>query len=215
MTNCGFLLSLYGASLIAQSVKNLPAMQVWFLGWEDPLEEGMATHSSILAWRIPWTEKPARPWGCKSQSLAGYSPGSCKSPWGHKSHIYNLGTKPPLSLYAHSELLFTWNISKCSDIIPRWDGLLIKSQGHLEMYYYANFCSKHLQYEQAEVLLHSHTSFPRLRKCTCLGYIFFLWFLFLQFLVFKLILPFDTFLHSSWVSTVDHKRKRIRKLMLR
>ena len=42
----------------AQLVKNLPAMQktwVQFLGWEDPLEKGMATHSSILAWRIPWT----------------------------------------------------------------------------------------------------------------------------------------------------------------
>ena len=47
-----------GASLIAQLVKNLPAMQetlVQFLGWEDPLEKGKATHSSILAWRIPWT----------------------------------------------------------------------------------------------------------------------------------------------------------------
>ena len=42
-------------------VKNLPAMQetqVQSLGWEDPLEKGTATHSSILAWRIPWTEKP-------------------------------------------------------------------------------------------------------------------------------------------------------------
>ena len=42
-------------------VKNLPAMQetqVQYLGWEDPLEEGMATHSSIPAWRIPWTEEP-------------------------------------------------------------------------------------------------------------------------------------------------------------
>ena len=41
-------------------VKNLPAMQTWVrsLGWEDPLEEGMATHSSILAWLIPWTEEP-------------------------------------------------------------------------------------------------------------------------------------------------------------
>ena len=42
-------------------VKNLPAMQeTWAsaLGWEDPLEEGMATHSSILAWRIPWIEEP-------------------------------------------------------------------------------------------------------------------------------------------------------------
>ena len=46
---------------VAQEVKNLPAMQetqVLFLGWKDPLEKEMATHSSILAWRTPWTEKP-------------------------------------------------------------------------------------------------------------------------------------------------------------
>ena len=46
---------------IAQSIKNLPAMQetwVRFLGWEDPLEKEMAIHSSILAWKIPWTEEP-------------------------------------------------------------------------------------------------------------------------------------------------------------
>ena len=48
------------AFLIAQLVKNLPAMQelVQFLGWEDPLEKEMATHSSILAWKTPWTEEP-------------------------------------------------------------------------------------------------------------------------------------------------------------
>ena len=48
-------------SLIAQLVKNLPAMQeTWdgFLGWEDPREKEMAIHSSILAWKIPWTEEP-------------------------------------------------------------------------------------------------------------------------------------------------------------
>ena len=48
-------------SLVAQTVKNPPAkqeMKVGFLGGEDPLEKGMATHSSIVAWRIPWTEKP-------------------------------------------------------------------------------------------------------------------------------------------------------------
>ena len=48
------------ASMVAQTVKNPPAMQetsVQSLGWEDLLEEGMATHSSILAWRIPWTEE--------------------------------------------------------------------------------------------------------------------------------------------------------------
>ena len=48
------------ASLVAQLVKNLPAMwETWIrsLGWENPLEKGKATHSSILAWRIPWTVK--------------------------------------------------------------------------------------------------------------------------------------------------------------
>ena len=52
-----------GASLVAQLVKNLPTMQetpVQFLGQEDPLEKRMATHSSILVWRIPQTEKPGR-----------------------------------------------------------------------------------------------------------------------------------------------------------
>ena len=71
--------ALHRASRIAESVKNLPAMQdtqVWFLGWGDPLEEELATHSSILAWRIPWAE-----------SLAGYSP------WGGKVG-HNLATKP-------------------------------------------------------------------------------------------------------------------------
>ena len=55
-------------ALVAQTVKNLPAMQeiwVWSPGWEEPMEKGRATHSSILAWRIPST-------------LAGYSP------WSHK-----------------------------------------------------------------------------------------------------------------------------------
>ena len=50
-----------GASLGVQAVKNLPAIretQVQSLGWEDPLEKEMATHSSILAWEIPWTEEP-------------------------------------------------------------------------------------------------------------------------------------------------------------
>ena len=57
------------ASLVAQTVKNLPAMQeTWFQfpGWEDPLEKGMATLSSILAWRNPWTEEPG---GLQSMGL--------------------------------------------------------------------------------------------------------------------------------------------------
>ena len=56
--------SLTGSSQVALVVKKLPASvghrrgRVWSLGWEDPLEEGLATHCSVLAWRIPWAEKP-------------------------------------------------------------------------------------------------------------------------------------------------------------
>ena len=54
---------IFWTSLVAQMIKNLLAMEeiwVWFLGQEDPMEEEMATHSSILAWRIPWTEEPVQ-----------------------------------------------------------------------------------------------------------------------------------------------------------
>ena len=57
---------------MTQVVKNLPATQeTWVrsLGWEDPLEEGMATHSSILAWRIPCTEEPGGPQSMGSQRV--------------------------------------------------------------------------------------------------------------------------------------------------
>ena len=56
-------IELHEASLVAQMVNKLPEMrETWVrsLGWEDPLEEDMATCSSILAWRIPWTEEPGR-----------------------------------------------------------------------------------------------------------------------------------------------------------
>ena len=60
------------ASLVAQMVKDPPAMwKTWVrsLGWEDPLEKGMATHSSILAWKIPWTEEPGGLQSMGSQSV--------------------------------------------------------------------------------------------------------------------------------------------------
>ena len=82
-------------------VKNLPAIQetgVQFLGWEDPLEKEMATHFSILTWKIPWTER----------SLAGYSL------WGHKRVGHDLATKQQkqslfMRLYSISSLL--WDLS--------------------------------------------------------------------------------------------------------
>ena len=60
------------SSLVAQLVKSLPAVQetqIWFLGPEDPLEKEMATCSSILAWRIPWTEEPGGLQSVESQEL--------------------------------------------------------------------------------------------------------------------------------------------------
>ena len=60
------------ASMVAQMVKHLPTMwdtQVWFLGWEDPLEKKMAAHSSTLAWKIPWMEEHDRLQYMVSQSV--------------------------------------------------------------------------------------------------------------------------------------------------
>ena len=70
----GYPLQHSWAFLVAQMMKNLPAMQetwVWTLGWEDPLKQRMATHSSILAWRIPWTWSLAgcSPWGGKESDM--------------------------------------------------------------------------------------------------------------------------------------------------
>ena len=79
------------ASLVAQSLKNLPAMQetwVCFLGQEDPLEKEMATHSSILAWRIPWTEEPSR---LQSMDL---------------QNRHDLATKAPQAFYTSTTLIF-------------------------------------------------------------------------------------------------------------
>ena len=63
-----------GTFLMAQTVKNLSAMwETWiqYLGWEDPLEEGMAIHSNILSWRIPLTEEPGRLQSMGSQRVGG------------------------------------------------------------------------------------------------------------------------------------------------
>ena len=69
------LKSFLGIFPVAQTLKNLPAMQetqVRFLDWEDPLEKGMAIHSSIVAWRIPWTEEPGGPQSVGSHRVQHY-----------------------------------------------------------------------------------------------------------------------------------------------
>ena len=73
--NCLEVCDYLRTSLVAQMVKRLPTMretQVQSLGWEDPLEKEMATHSSTLAWKIPWTEERGRlysPWGRKESDM--------------------------------------------------------------------------------------------------------------------------------------------------
>ena len=72
--------SINWASLVVQMVKNPPEVQetcIQSLDWEDPLEEGMATHSSILAWRIPWTEQPGGLQSTGSQSRTQLSKSLC------------------------------------------------------------------------------------------------------------------------------------------
>ena len=75
----GYPLQYSWASLVAQMVKDLPKMQetwVQSLGWADPLKKGTATDSSILAWRIPWTEGPGRLQFMGSQGV-GHSRATC------------------------------------------------------------------------------------------------------------------------------------------
>ena len=72
ITYINYIFTQNGASLVAQRVKRLPAMQetwVQSLGQEDPLEKEMATHSSTLAWKIPWTEKRGRQQSVGSQRV--------------------------------------------------------------------------------------------------------------------------------------------------
>ena len=88
-------------SLVAQSVKSLtviPETWVLSLGWEDPLEKEMAIHSSILAWRIPWTEESGRLQSIGSQeSDMTERLSACKHPCAHNTHgqtcIYELGLR--------------------------------------------------------------------------------------------------------------------------
>ena len=89
-----------GASLVAQMVKNLPTMQeTWVLSLEDPLEKKIATHSCILAWRIPWTEEPGRLQSMESQRV-GHN-------WETNTHTH---THMYFTLYT---LNFTCYVSVC------------------------------------------------------------------------------------------------------
>ena len=96
------------SSLVAQTIKNLPAMQetqVQSLGWEDPSEKKMTAHSSILAWRITWTEDPA-----------GYSP------WGRKELDTTEQLKLLLFIPTENWLKYIWTsfINVCKEDTSGW-----------------------------------------------------------------------------------------------
>ena len=131
------------ASLVAQTLKNLPAVwetQVRSLGQEDPLEKGMATHSSIFAWRIPWTEEPGglqsmgsqrvtHAWannthGVKVQSQkprrANRSLGACLSPpWGSNAR----STPPSLGTDGKTSILVQLFEQKKMSLVKIWCSL--------------------------------------------------------------------------------------------
>ena len=94
-------------SVVAQMVKNLPAVQktwVQSLGWEDPLEKGTTTHSSILAWRIPWTEEPG--------GLLTHSISQEEYSWEMSGNLYGgktLKKNRHMDMYNWITLLYTWN----------------------------------------------------------------------------------------------------------
>ena len=67
------------------AMQELQEMQFWSIGGEDPLEEGMTTRSSILAWRIPWTEEPG-----ELQSMESHRVGHNWSGWAHKGGLWSL-----------------------------------------------------------------------------------------------------------------------------
>ena len=109
------------ASLVVQMIKNLLVMQetqVWFLGGEDPMEKGMATHSSIFAWRIPGTEKPSelQPMGLQrvrhdwATSTHTHKEKTCSKCLGNdgQKHHYSSNLRCYLLLFSHSVFVTPW-----------------------------------------------------------------------------------------------------------
>ena len=95
-------------------------MWIGFLGWEDPLEEGMATHSSIPAWRIPWTEEPGRLQSMGSQSV--------RHDWSDSTHSPFGGRCTALNRVIGQRSLFWWG-NIWAETWMRWES---KPCGHLE-----------------------------------------------------------------------------------
>jgi len=104
------------ASLMAQMVKNLPAMQetrVQAPRGENPLEKGMATHSSIPAWRIPWTEEPVQSMGSQSQTQRTDTKSDCSHSVNTYIYIYSrlctcVDIHTDTQIYTHSYLRYNY-----------------------------------------------------------------------------------------------------------
>ena len=105
---------------------------VWSLGWEDPLEEGMATHSSVLAWRIPWTEEPGRLQSMRSQSWTWLKQ--------HSTHQWKESQKQVLTVKC-----FRQNVPRNSRVLPPIHPLVT---GWEVSPLLGTFCRHHLQIPQ-------------------------------------------------------------------
>ena len=138
---------MYRASLVAKTIKNLPAMPetwVWSLGWEDPLEMGIATNSSILAWRIPWTEVPGN-----------------YSSWDHKE----LDRTEQLT-HTHTHPIFCLSVTQLIDIWTVLNFMAIMSHAAMTITY--NILSGYMFSIPLEAELLGHTlnlCFHTLRNC--------------------------------------------------
>ena len=116
----------YRASLVAQTIKNLPAMQetqVASLGGKDPLKKGMATHSSILAWRIPWTQEPGShrigyDWGINAFTFTLL----CRCPWRCWTVLRTENPSPPVTARSCEQRDF-----RDSRLGRHWQPLLVGS----------------------------------------------------------------------------------------
>ena len=107
----GLLWGFFRASLVAQRLKRLPGMpetQVWSLGQEDPLGKEMATHSSTLAWRIPWREEPGRLQSMGSQRVG------CD--WA--TSVTHSGASLKALIHKMNDSLILLNISNCQWLLP-------------------------------------------------------------------------------------------------
>ena len=115
------------ASLVAQTVRCLPAMwetRIWSLGQEDPLEKEMDTHSSILAWKIPWTEEPGGLQSMKSQKVLDTTE---RLTYSSVQFSYSVMSNSLQSHGLPTRLLFSMKFSRRE----YWSGLPLLSSGDL------------------------------------------------------------------------------------